>query len=297
VGLARRLDTARISPLSYAAREGHLHIVRLLLEQGAEPNTPEEAASDGRALYEACCRNHLEVARLLLEHGANPNAGMDSSECCLTIGEVYHGEQAKPLQQLLRSHGAYTPPYHMSVQEMKQAIRAGHEVVRHEEFLGNVMQKRNAELLELYLDSDPSVPKRMGVTYPSSSALVRRLLARGLDPNRPDWLGKTALHACAENGDRSVAGVFLDAGADINARGLEFNETSLAAAVRCGRGRKEEDRPRQAQRRRRMVEFLLKRGAATNLPGDEPWATPLAWARKLGLRDIEELLLKHGATF
>jgi ankyrin repeat protein len=28
----RRLDSARISPLSYAAREGHLHIVHLLLE-------------------------------------------------------------------------------------------------------------------------------------------------------------------------------------------------------------------------------------------------------------------------
>jgi hypothetical protein len=45
-----------------------------------------------------------------------------------------------------------------------------------------------------------------------------------------------------------------------------------------------------------MVEFLLKRGAATNLTDDEPWATPFAWARKLGLADIEEILLKHGAT-
>jgi RNA polymerase sigma factor (sigma-70 family) len=67
----------------------------------------------------------------------------------------------------------------------------------------------------------------------------------------------------------------------------------LAAAVRSGLGSKE---PKLARRRRRMVEFLLKRGAATNLPDDEPWATPLAWARKLGLADIEEILLKHGAT-
>jgi polyhydroxyalkanoate synthase len=44
-----------------------------------------------------------------------------------------------------------------------------------------------------------------------------------------------------------------------------------------------------------FIEFLLKRGAATNLPGDERWATPLAWARKRGLADIEEMLLKHGA--
>ena len=41
--------------------------------------------------------------------------------------------------------------------------------------------------------------------YPRSPALVKKLLARGLDPNRPDWLGKTFLHACAENGALSRA--------------------------------------------------------------------------------------------
>jgi ankyrin repeat protein len=297
--LAGRLDSARVSPLSHAAGAGYLHIVRLLLEHGAEPNTPEESAPDGLALFEACRGNHLDVARLLLEHGANPNAGVDSSGCCLTIGAVYHGARAKPLEQLLRSHGAYTPPYDMSGQELKQAVRTGHEAIHHGEFLGTVMQQRDAELLDLCLDADPTVVKRMncwgGVIYPRSAALVRRLLARGLDPNGSDWLGKTYLHACAENGDRPVAAVFLDAGADINARGLEFNETPLAAAVRSAsaRGGKEAG---LSLRRRRMVEFLLKRGAATHLPDDEPWATPLAWARRLTLADIEEVLIKHGAT-
>jgi len=128
---------------------------------------------------------------------------------------------------------------------------------------------------DLYLESDPAVVERMGdeLACPWSAALVRRLLARGLDPNRPDWLGKTFLHACAARGDRSIAAVFLDAGADINARDIEFNETPLATAVRSGLGSQE---PKLAQRRRRMVEFLRKRGAATNLPDDEPWATPLA---------------------
>ena len=41
---------------------------------------------------------------------------------------------------------------------------------------------------------------------------------------------------------------------------------------------------------RRMVEFLLKRGAKANLPGDQPWATPLAWAIRHGRRDIATLL-------
>ena len=293
--MARRLNSVGMSPLSYASQGGYLQIVRLLLEHGADPNNPEGDAPDGLALYLACAGNHLEVARLLLEHGANPNAGLDSCMHCVNITRVYHGEQAEPLEQLLRRHGAYTQPYHMSVRQMKRATRDGHEVTRHPEFLGNMMGKRNAELFDLYLDSDPAVIDRMGdeLAYPWSAALVRKLFARGLDPNRPDWLGKTFLHACAASGNRSVAAVFLDAGADINARGLEFNETPLAAAVRSWLGNKE---PKLAQRRRRMVEFLLKRGAATNLPDDEPWATPLAWARKLGLADIEEILLKHGAA-
>jgi ankyrin repeat protein len=294
--LASRLDSVRVSPLSYAARGGHLHIVRLLLERGADPNIPEEGAPDGLALFWACHGNHLDVAQLLLEHGANPNAGMDSSGCCLTICEVYHGKEAKPLQDLLRRHGAYTPPYCMTVQEMKRAIRDGQEVVRHEEFLGNALAKCNAELLDLYLDSNPAVVDRWPGDYPRSAALVRKLLARGIDPNRPDWLGKTLLHACAENGDRSIAALFIEAGADLNARALEYHDTPLAAAIRHEPWCRNADRSDLAPRRRRMVEFLLKRGAATNLPGDEPWATPLAWARKLGLADIEEILLKHGAT-
>jgi ankyrin repeat protein len=296
VGLARCLDTARVSPLSYAAREGHLHIVRLLLEHGADPNAPEDLAADGRALFEACCANHLEVAELLLAHGANPNAGLDSSGCCLTIGEVWHGHKAKPLQQLLRRHGAYSPPYAMSARQMKEAIRAGQEVVRHEEFPGNVMQKRNRELLDVYLASDPKAAERLNswsvVTYPRSPALVRELLARGLDLNRRDWLGKTFLHACAEHGARSAAAVLLNAGADINARELEFHGTPLAAAVRAGG----DADPKEAERRRRMVEFLLQHGAATNLPDDQPWATPLAWATRHGHGDIVELLKQHGAT-
>src|SRR5438132_819857 len=184
----------------------------------------------------------------------------------------------------------------MSAQQMKQAIRDDQEVVRDGEFPGNVMRQRDAELVDLYLDSDPTVPNRLDfgdvVTDPRSPALVRKLLARGLDPNRPDWLGKTFLHACAEMGARSAAAVFLDAGADINARELEFQGTPLAAAVRaCG-----DAYPKQAERRRRMVEFLLKRGATTNLPGDEPWATPLAWASRRGHGEIVELLKQHGAT-
>jgi ankyrin repeat protein len=175
------------------------------------------------------------------------------------------------------------------------AVRDGHEVIRHEEFLGCAMRTHNRELLDLLLEWDPTVPHRVDfwsvVTYPNAQSLVRKLLARGLDPNRRDWLGKTFLHACAENGARLAAEVFLDAGADINVRDLEYKGTPLASAVRASC----EGDADKAALGRQMVEFLVKRGAVTNLPDDEPWATPLAWAIRGGTGEIAEVLLQNGA--
>jgi hypothetical protein len=101
------------------------------------------------------------------------------------------------------------------------------------------------------------------------------------------------LHVCAERGDGSAASVCLDAEVDINARELEFQGTPLAAAVRvcC-----ETEDPKRAQSLIRMVKFLLNRGTATNLHGDQPWATPLAWATRRDRDGLVELLREHGAV-
>ncbi len=203
--VARRLDSSRIRPLCRASRAGYLHIVRLLLDHGANPNIPEECAPEGRALYEACCANYFEVAKLLLEHGANPNAGVDSCECCLTIAEVYHGAQAKPLQELLVQHGAYWPPYRMDCEQLKQAIRNSSPVVQHDEFLRCVIQTCDTELLELLLNSDDTVIARMEtgdeLTCLRDPALIRKLFERGLDPTRRNWRGKTLVEVCRASGN------------------------------------------------------------------------------------------------
>jgi hypothetical protein len=44
-----------------------------------------------------------------------------------------------------------------------------------------------------------------------------------------------------------------------------------------------------------MVELLLARGAPTNLPDDEVWATPLAWALRRDHAGIVDLLRAAGA--
>ena len=44
-----------------------------------------------------------------------------------------------------------------------------------------------------------------------------------------------------------------------------------------------------------MTRVLLENGMNPNLPGDIPWATPLAWAKKRGHDRIAGILRQHGA--
>jgi hypothetical protein len=39
-----------------------------------------------------------------------------------------------------------------------------------------------------------------------------------------------------------------------------------------------------------MVKLLLQRGAEADRPDDPPWATPLAWARRRGHKEVLEFL-------
>jgi hypothetical protein len=70
--------------------------------------------------------------------------------------------------------------------------------------------------------------------------------------------------------------MLLDHGARIELRDELLRSTPLGWACRWGR--------------REMVELLVARGAVVEEPDAEPWATPRAWARKMGhsgaLRDL-----------
>jgi uncharacterized protein len=92
------------APLVKAAAKGHIEIVRLLLERGADPNLPEEGmAPHGRALYSAVYNGHVEIARLLLEHGASPNPEVESSADALSIAIMNSDTR---MIDLLASYGA-----------------------------------------------------------------------------------------------------------------------------------------------------------------------------------------------
>jgi ankyrin repeat protein len=59
----------RYTPLIYAAESGHVAMVRVLLEGGA--NLESTDAFRSSALHHAVLEGHLDVCRLLLDWGAN----------------------------------------------------------------------------------------------------------------------------------------------------------------------------------------------------------------------------------
>lgn len=96
-------------PLSIASCNGHLPVVKLLLELGADPDTPYQkdrgypVDERGAPLLWAAINNDLEMATLLLEHGASGHTVMDASGNALNRA-ISHGNEA--MEKLLLGHGA-----------------------------------------------------------------------------------------------------------------------------------------------------------------------------------------------
>jgi hypothetical protein len=142
------------------------------------------------------------------------------------------------------------------------------------EALATAAQNGHEEFVRLMLRYRPDLANSVTVSRPRAMALL--LFEHGMDPNHPNWLRATPLHRFAEHGDAESAALFIDHGADLDARDEEFCSTPLAWAARFGRTG--------------MVEFLLWRGARPTLPDDPPWATPLAWATRKGHDNVVQLL-------
>ena len=293
--LANELDTNHHRPISAAARRNDLAMVRLLLEHGADPSLPEEGAPRGHALWSAANNHHYELARLLLEHRADPNGMVESSGT-----PMMRAEDDAEMFALLRRYGgkadrnAREELAHLignrRYADVERLVRADPGLLEDPEahwgdgILAGPASSGDHQMIELLMRYGARVPlvsKWAPYYYFKHEATAAFLLEQGMDPNHMNWHRFTLLHHMAATGEVNKARLLVKHGADVNAIDEEYRTTPLGVAARRGQ--------------MPMVKLLLLSGADPALAG-AAWATPLAWARRSGNKEIAAVLDEVGAS-
>ena len=184
----------RNTPLRIASYSGHVAIVELLLDHGADKSRRSDETGFTPLIY-ASLWNHLAVAKLLLDRGAEidePDVWGRTPLMCASV----NGHLA--LVEFLLDRGADPE-------------------VRDEDGSTALIHMAQREMYPLESEKRPAVAKLM--------------LNRGAEINAVDKDGCTALIHASTIGHLELVEVLLDRGADIGEKS-DYGETALLGAVR-----------------------------------------------------------------
>jgi len=302
--LLRDIHWQRGGLLTLAVKHGHIGIVTLLLDLGADVDErttlrelEEPAESWGTPLWFASLIGRRDIAELLLDRGADPNANVYASGWPINHAYTRRDEAMK---QLLLARGAKPQPYTIAMAHDTDAARRmlaedSSEKVAHE-LTWSAACNGCPAIVEMALPrlawaaNDPrwhwilTQPVRGVGEHPDEDlyfASMELLLAHGVNPN-VTRRGETVLHYTAARANPTepqrvrFAAMLLDRGARLDLRDDLLQSTPLGWACRWGR--------------LEMVKLLIARGAPVDEPDAEPWATPIAWAEKMGHATIVRIL-------
>ncbi|KAF7343426.1 HET-domain-containing protein [Mycena venus] len=279
-------DLLGFTALQLASKQGHIDIVRQLLEYGAQADQRGNKTAHP-AIRMACDRGHTEIVRLLLQHGAAANPmGGDDNPLHIAADKGY-----TEIVRLLLAHGAeinatggayssagtmdrFSPPYRGSdhTNPFSLLLRCGKANALH-----FASQKGHIDVVRLLLDNGAEI----------------------------NTAGTSALHIAAKHDDTEMVRLLLAHGAEINATCGEFGS---ALSVACAEGHMHIDTALLdannaidsallAEAKKgctATVRLLLDKGANVNGVGGKHGSV-LRAAAKNGCTEIVRLLLDKGA--
>jgi ankyrin repeat protein len=213
----------------YAANEGHLEAVKLLIAAGANINIINtNDAHFSPPLFAACYNGHIACVICLLQHGAKITHKVSFEGNIIEVSAMHAASMGgkSGIIKILAEYGARVDlPGESHMTPL-------HYVTLHSD---------STECVELLITMGASVDARMDndktplhtAAQKENMDIVRVLLEKGADPNALDGNGNTPLMFAAKNGNYECLKMILKAGGKPNIKG-SCEITALHAACLGG---------------------------------------------------------------
>lgn len=219
----RHLDRNTRYPLHIASLLGHLTVVRILLDKGADISIQDSQGYT--ALHLVVYQGNKKVARLLLDRGADVAArsvsGYTALRCAAASGR-------KEVVELLLDRGADIAASDMdgSTALHNAAFRGHRDVVE-------LLLDRGADIMASDIDGSTAL---YDAAASGRKEVVEVLLDRGADIAAQNEYGNTVLHGAASRGRGETVKLLLERGADAT---IQNNEGDTALHKAAPHGHKE----------------------------------------------------------
>lgn len=263
-------------PIHFAVREGHISLVKYLLDNGAhDPGYRIYPFLDSLDII-AGDRGHQEIVALLSDYAAHPER------------QQYQGDNGRiffkrtPLQTefekavdrgdlahtrlILKDHPEFA---------LDETYFWGEGILT---FAAKINNRAMADLLLSYGARVPNILKWTQFYYFERLDGAAYMMEKGMNPNTMSWQRVSILHDMAQKGEIAKAKLLIEYGAELNPIDEAYQSTPLGMAARWGQ--------------LDMVKYLLEQGADQKKAG-AAWATPLAWATQKGHNEIIMLLKQY----
>ena len=263
-------------PIHFAVREGHVDLVKYLLDNGAHDPAYKTYPFQESLQTIAKDRGYDDIALLLDQYAAKPSL------------QKYKGDNGEILYNRTELQQDFQHAVDKNGYKKVEAILKEHPEFAKDEtyFWGEgillfAAKGNNREMMDLLMSYGAKVPKVLKWAqfyYFERYDSAVYLMEKEMNPNTMSWHHVTLLHDMAQKGEIRKAELLIKHGAELNAVDEEYQSTPLGIAARWG----------QVE----IVELLFSKGADPNKSGAS-WSTPIAWARKKGHKEIETILLKY----